>query len=139
MNGTIAIVGIVLAVAALAVLALSNRRPAEVAATSLDGKVIAQLRRAGSDLSQPHDIDFFLYFPTEQAARAAALALDGRGFAVETGKAAQGPKWLMQLTRRMHPVERDLVALRRELDALAARHGGEYDGWGSPVVPSVRP
>jgi hypothetical protein len=31
-----------------------------------------QLAKAGSDLKKPHDIDFFFYFPTQDAAEKAA-------------------------------------------------------------------
>jgi hypothetical protein len=30
----------------------------------LDQQVLDQLKKAGSDLSKPHNIEFFLYFPT---------------------------------------------------------------------------
>jgi hypothetical protein len=37
-----------------------------------DRAVLEQLRAAGSDLSKPHQIDFYLYFTTEEAAQKAA-------------------------------------------------------------------
>jgi len=33
----------------------------------LDQQILDQLKKAGSDLAKPHDIEFFLYFPTEPA------------------------------------------------------------------------
>ena len=33
----------------------------------LDAQVIAQLQQAGSDLSKPHPIEFFLYVTTQEA------------------------------------------------------------------------
>jgi hypothetical protein len=38
----------------------------------LDQAVLVQLRKAGSDLSKPHNIEFFLYFPTRSVAEMAA-------------------------------------------------------------------
>jgi len=34
----------------------------------LDRSVLVQLRRSGSDLLKPHNIEFFLYFPTQSVA-----------------------------------------------------------------------
>jgi regulator of RNase E activity RraB len=122
----------------LAVAALAWKRPRAAAEAELpDRQVIAQLRQAGSDLSRPHPIEFFLYFPDEAAASAAAAELAGQGFGQRIERAARGPAWLLFLTRSMPPEEARLVALRRELEAVAARHGGEYDGWGTPVVPGA--
>ncbi len=44
---------------------------------SIDGQVIDQLQKAGSRLDQPHDIEFFFYFPTEaQATRIGQMLAD---------------------------------------------------------------
>lgn len=102
-----------------------------------DAQVLAQLAKAGSDLSKPHDIEFFLYFPTEAAAKAAAAEIEGAGFHAVIDRAANRQAWLLQLTRSMRPVEAELVRLRGEFEALAAKHAGMYDGWGSPVVPGA--
>jgi hypothetical protein len=135
MNNTIAIAIAAVAAAILIGVALYAWRPATAEDLSPDGQVIEQLRRADSDLSRPHSIEFFLYFPTRDAAVAAGEELDTRAFTVKIDTAAQGPDWLLLLTRSMLPIEADLVTLRTEFDALALRHGGEYDGWGSAVVP----
>lgn len=122
----------------LAVAALAWKRPRAAAeAEPPDRQVIAQLRQAGSDLSRPHPIEFFLYFPDQAAADAAAAELAGHGFEQRVERAARGPAWLLFLSKSMPPEEARLVALRRELEAVAGRHGGEYDGWGTPVVPGA--
>src|SRR4051794_13152266 len=55
---------------------------------NVDAAVIEQLRAAGSDLSKPHELDFFLYFPTEAAAHAASEEIKG-DFTVEVRPAAK--------------------------------------------------
>lgn len=119
---------------ALIVAVLLRKRPG-AGRVSLDAQVIEQLRQAGSDLARPHEIEFFLYFQTRDAAVAAEKELTGRGFSANIERAAKGPEWLLLFTRSMTPSESDLTSLRAELTALASRHGGQYDGWGSPVVP----
>lgn len=132
---TTSVVLLLAAAALVAVFAFGSRRASSAPARSVDAGVIEQLRQAGSDLAKPHDIEFFLYFPSEADAAAAATALSGRGFAHRITRAASGSQWLLLLTRSMRPLEAELSRLRSELQALAARHRGEYDWWGSPVVP----
>ena len=49
----------------------------------LDQSVLVQLRKAGSDLSKPHNMEFFLYFPTRSVAEKAAPPIRDAGFEVE--------------------------------------------------------
>lgn len=45
----------------------------------LDQQVLDQLKKAGSDLSQPHNTEFFLYFPTEELANKASKNIVAEG------------------------------------------------------------
>jgi hypothetical protein len=99
-----------------------------------DGQVIEQLRQAGSDLSKPHEVEFFLYFPTQAGAEDAAAEVTKNGFTAEL-QPRRGEDWPLQLTKRLKPTEEGMLVIRAELSSIAAKHGGEYDGWGSPVVP----
>src|SRR4051812_17795833 len=76
----------------------------------LDNSVLIQLRKAGSDLSKPHHIEFFLYFPTQAVAEQAAPKIRAAGFDVEVKQAAQGSEWLCFATRTMVPA---LAALQK--------------------------
>lgn len=99
-----------------------------------DATVVAQLRTAGSDRVRAHTIEFYLYLPSEAAAREVADALVAEGFATEVRPGALGPQFLCLATRTMVPDVAALVQIRRRLDALAIRLGGEYDGWEAAVV-----
>lgn len=99
-----------------------------------DGQVLDQLRRAGSDLSKEHPIEFFLYFSSEESAHAAASRLRNDGFAVEVRPGALRPDWLCFTTKRMIPEHEDISQLRVKFETLANELGGQYDGWGTPVV-----
>ena len=100
----------------------------------LDQSVLVQLRKAGSDLTKPHHIEFFLYFPTQAVADKAALTIRNAGFEVDVRKAAQGDHWLCFATKTMVPELADLQKIRSDFVSLAAAMNGEYDGWGTPVV-----
>ena len=104
------------------------------AGESPDAQVITQLRKAGSNLSKPHDVEFFLYVPTPEAAERLASKLRALHFGTKVDRAAQGPGWLVLATKSMIPTESAMVALRVQFTALAAEEKGEYDGWGTPIV-----
>jgi len=100
----------------------------------LDQSVLAQLRKAGSDLSKPHNLEFFLYFPTQSIAEESALPMRNAGFRVDVKRAAQGDAWLCFATKTMVPELPDLQKIRHDFDTLAVSKDGEYDGWGTQVV-----
>lgn len=100
----------------------------------LDESVLIQLKKAGSDLSKPHKIEFFLYFPSQTAAEQAELQIRERGFEVEARQAAEGTDWICIATKTMIPDLANLQQIRRDFDSLSAAAGGDYDGWGTPVV-----
>jgi len=104
------------------------------AQTTRDGQTIAQLKKAGSDVTKPHAIDFFFYFPTQEAADRIAVRLSEFGLTTKVDHAAKGPKWVIQGQKTMVPDELELLKLRKEFDALVATDRGEYDGWGTEIV-----
>ncbi len=130
MSSTSIVIGLVLAAVVIAAALLRRPEPP----LSPDGEVLAQLKKAGSNLSKPHPVEFFLYFPTSEAAERVGATLRADGFEIVVKPGAKGPDWLVQATRSMLPVEAELIALRQRFEALARREGGVYDGWGTPVV-----
>jgi hypothetical protein len=123
---------IALAVAVACVLLL--RRP-RAPALSGDAQVVAQLRQAGSDLSKPHVVEFFMYFPAEAGALNVARKVGEAGFTAEVKRAASGNlPWLTFATGSMVVTATEMERLRSMLTALCEPEHGEYDGWGAPVV-----
>ncbi|WP_169742160.1 ribonuclease E inhibitor RraB [Arenimonas malthae] len=97
--------------------------------------MIEHLKDAGSDLSKPHNIDFFFYFPDQASANAAAIDLRTLGYRiVGIAPTSDESAWHLKALRSMVPELAAMNQSTRELNALAARHGGEYDGWGTSVV-----
>jgi Regulator of ribonuclease activity B len=100
-----------------------------------DVGVLSQLRQAGSDLSKPHAIEFFMYFPNEASANSVASKLQSEGFSVKVSPSASGEsEWLALATKSMVPAVAELVRLRGKLTAMSVAEKGTYDGWGTPVV-----
>jgi hypothetical protein len=100
----------------------------------LDEAVLIQLKKAGSDLSKQHRIEFFLYFPTQPVAEQAATQIRTESFNVKVKPAAQGSDWLCFTTKTKSPDLAALQKIRHDFNTLAASLGGIYDGWGTPVV-----
>jgi len=101
---------------------------------SPDGKALDELARSGSDLARLHHIDFFLHFPAQKAAQSAQLRLEGLAFETKIEPAKSGAGWRVQGTKRMYPVESDLIGLRDKLEAIAEELHGTYEGWRAKVV-----
>ena len=99
-----------------------------------DALVLAHLGRAGSDLSKPHPVEFFVHAPSEEAARIVADQIRSSGFDAKVDRAAQGSGWLCLASKSMVPELSTLEGIRSRFGAIAREVGGEYDGWGKPVV-----
>ena len=102
-------------------------------APDADEAVIVQLRKAGSDLTKPHAIEFYLYFPSESAAGQAATRIRQMGFQADVSPGAQGEPWLCLGTKKVIPALTTIRAITRDLNALAKSLAGEYDGWEAKV------
>jgi len=137
---------IVAALLAIAIVVFRSRRasaredstgilPVASPGSSEDGDALA-LGELGklSDLSKVHRVEFFVYLPSESAAREAAQRIGARGFTVEVRPGAKSKDWLCLAVKPMVPELEALRRIRADFDELAGSLGGEYDGWGSPVV-----
>jgi len=101
---------------------------------SADGKALDELARSGSDLKKLHQIDFFLRFPAQKSGERAQLRLEELAFETSIEPAKTGAGWMVQGTKRMFPVEKDLIGLREKLDVVAAEEQGAYEGWRARAV-----
>jgi hypothetical protein len=103
-----------------------------------DRMIVQQLRGLGANLSLPREVLHYLYLPTEPAAAAASEELRKAGFTTKISPAAgpTGPNpWLvLATTEEIVSVESARVA-RETFTAIAATHGGEYDGWEAGASP----
>ena len=97
-----------------------------------DEQVIEQLRARGWDPFQPTAVDFFLAMPGEQAAQSVRQVLEAEGFAVQVKPAPDNPydqPLSLCATKSLRVSLPGMRELRERLSAMAAQHGGHYDGW----------
>jgi len=71
----------------------------------------------------------YLYFPHKGNAEKAAQWFQSQGFAVEVRLGADKTNWLALVKHETVENQEDLEKLREEMEALAKRLNGEYDGW----------
>jgi hypothetical protein len=103
-------------------------------AVDLDQLTLEQLAKTGADLSREREAIFYLYVP-EGAAEGAAGELRAGGFDVEAGPSAgeDEARWCVTAVKVMRVDAATIAAERRRFEELAARHGGDFDGWEAAV------
>jgi len=104
---------------------------------SWDARLIDQLRKRGSDPFKPHDLDFFLAFPTREAADAVAAQLTTEGFktdVIDTPESGE-LRFSLHAQKSLHLTVPDMQDLSRRLTDMAIAKGGRYDGWSAKQVP----
>jgi hypothetical protein len=101
---------------------------------SRDTRGIDRLRKAGSDLTRPHEIEFLFYLPSRASAEKVSTRLQADGYKVSIEEGVRGPRSVLRATRSMVPLVSELQVLRLTFDELAVREGGIYDDWKAEVV-----
>jgi hypothetical protein len=109
---------------------------------SWDARLIDQLRKRGSDPFAPHDVDFFLAFPSHEAAEQLSAQLRGEGFDAEIRDTPENGdlRYVLHAHKSMKLTVPDMQELSRRLTEAATTRGGRYDGWSAkPVAISGSP
>jgi hypothetical protein len=110
----------------------------------MDRAVLRNLEAAGADLRLPTHTIFYFYFPSEQVARSAGQELEREGFRIDVHP-APAPWWKRLLGRREWSCLADRVLVLEQqavfdrsdrFRSLAARLGGQYDGFEAAVTKS---
>ena len=79
--------------------------------TNKDQSVLEKLLELGSNMTKPHQIDFFLYFPTKETARLAAKVIEKDGFEVDIQPGEKGEQWLCLAMKKMVPEYKELTKI----------------------------
>lgn len=75
----------------------------------------------------------YLYFPKKSNAVEAGERLRSHGFSVEVSKNVTKENWLVLAMKAPPKTGEEMDELRDELESLAARFGGDYDGWEAAI------
>jgi regulator of RNase E activity RraB len=103
------------------------------AAKRANERVLYHLRRLGADVSEPCEVEFFIYLPTEEGAYRVAAQLQKEGYDVQVDPAAPGEQWLCFATKTIVPSLDEMNRIGEHFTNLAESYGGNYDGWGTGI------
>ena len=92
-----------------------------------------------SDMRGPHTIVHYIYVANSKAANEVAQELNQRGFQTEDRVAADGVNWLVLARHEAVMTEGLMTSIRRSLETLVEKGGGEYDGWEVVLSPAPTP
>ena len=95
------------------------------------------MRKRGSDPFKPHDVDFFLAFPTVESAEELAKQLRTEGFDADVVDEPESGelRYSLHLHKSMQLTVPDMKELSRRLTEAATERKGRYDGWSAKQVP----
>lgn len=122
-------------ITSLLVLATISAGCGSLSADDQDQAVLESLREAGSDFTQAHPVDFYIYNPTKDGAEQICDQLRANGFKVSVREAATGSDWLCFASLSFVPSIDKLAEIRGTIEGLTEQFGGEYDGWETVVKP----
>src|SRR5690349_2515388 len=100
---------------------------------NLDRHILKLLKKRGTNPRKPHAIEYYVYFPTQTAARKARARLRQKGFHVELLTDSSGKRWICLSILEMLPRYREIQTVKSKLNVLAKPFGGHCDGWGTQV------
>ncbi len=103
---------------------------------SFHKEVVDQLREMGSDPGRPHNLDLYLYLPSEAAANAAAEKVGRLHFATEVVPGAKEGTWLCTAKIRIVPESAPLDGIGAYFEQVAYELNGDFDGWEADIVRS---
>jgi Regulator of ribonuclease activity B len=119
------------------------RKMKEKTVKDWDARLIERLRAAGTDPFQPHEVDFFMAMPSQEAGHTVATILEAEGYRVDVKPAPDNPgdhPFSLHFTKSMRLSVPGMRELTSRFQTLAKEHGGHYDGWSAEVVPmSTKP
>lgn len=119
---------------AVASTVLSARRSNRDRGGSANDAARDAIERLGVDPSSDRTYEHFLYFADEAGARGAEQDLLEEGFDVQVNRPSDGiDEWSLLALQTVALSEEQLDELTTRMEAIASRHGGTYDGWGTAL------
>jgi hypothetical protein len=102
--------------------------------------VQAALRENNDPLTAARPVEHFAYFGTRQACEDFVQSCQKLGLALAhiSEPTERSPQFCVQVNQTGVPIGDAFDELTEQLVLAAEQLGGDYDGWGCPVVPSPR-
>ncbi len=111
------------------------RRFGRPTVTDWDEQFIMQLRKAGVNAFEEHDVDFFFTLPDARATALVKERLSAEGFEAVSEYSNPDGGYGLDMRRRLRLVVPEMQALTVRFKALADEAGGKYDNWALGTRP----
>jgi len=119
----------ILALALIAILVYIGWRQRRSLRWPSDAECLEIMRQEGIDLSRPRTLEFWLNFPSREAALGAQPAAVAAGFEASVAGGGPGsPQPALIARKLLLPTKAELSAVRATLVEVARKHGGTYVG-----------
>ncbi len=99
-----------------------------------DLQVLAQLRKAGADLTKPTEVNYYMYFPDSVTADHAADSTRTLTWEAEVRSGQGRTQWLCLATTTMVPDRVAILEATKRFVSITKSLGGDYDGWEAAVT-----
>ena len=97
-----------------------------------NGNLLWQMHEDGDDLEEVHEIEFSVYFKTQELAEKCAIYLlhEEQKISLYLDEEVQPNEWVITVYVHLIPDYEDVVDLEQWFSKIAEQFEGEYDGWG---------
>ncbi len=97
-----------------------------------NGNLLWQMHEDGDDLDEIHELEFSMYFKTQELAEkcAISLLLEEQKISLYLDEEVHPNEWVITIYVNLFPEYEDVVDLEQWFTKIAEQFDGEYDGWG---------
>lgn len=97
-----------------------------------NGNLLWQMHEDGDDLDEIHELEFSMYFKTQELAEkcAISLLLEEQKISLYLDEEVHPNEWVITIYVNLFPEYEDIVDLEQWFTKIAEQFDGEYDGWG---------
>lgn len=104
----------------------------------MNSETLAKLKDSGVSDGQLLEVEAFFFAVDEASASSLVAALEAHGWRACADRARRGllkkkVTWSVQATKALLAEADALDGMVQQLDALAEKHGADFDGWGAEV------
>ena len=120
--------------AALCLLVFAGAHAVEKSTPADDPAIIEGLREYHADLSKPHEMEFFLSLPDNEAVERVRPKVEALGFKCNSYNARDFKSIVLRAVKVMVPSVEEFARLRQLFTEMANAEGGEYGGLSTTPV-----
>jgi len=115
---------------------MTVRRVRQDKSEDWDEGLVKNLRTQGGDPFNPYEVDFFFDLPDQGACEQVAALLKARGYSIDFRRVdpERGDRYTLHALKSQRVSVPGMQETTREFTALAAQHGGRYDGWATAGI-----